>query len=227
MVGATPAPTFQMMILMQKNWTRPTAAMQLVHQQLQAHLFRSKWSIDKHTTCTVLDEKRKIRFWSSLFHLSQTNVLAGDKMWELAAIQAHFTTPNVKQNIANCRLFHVPVIAHCSTNVSTFSIPSHLALKRKDCTRPWQTIHMALFMCIYNFFSSWQVQCTNLKNKYPPHPVNMIHRGGVFNLHNSHCKTLQRCKLRVTTLRFPWSSHPTNMPVSLHMGHVDQNNTHC
>lgn len=41
MVGATPAPTFQMMILMQKNWTRPTAAMQLVHQQLQAHLFRS------------------------------------------------------------------------------------------------------------------------------------------------------------------------------------------
>jgi hypothetical protein len=39
-----------------------------------------------------------------ILFLLQTNVLAGERVWEMKAIQDQFTGEDIRYNIANCRL---------------------------------------------------------------------------------------------------------------------------
>ncbi|KAK1632974.1 hypothetical protein QYE76_007289 [Lolium multiflorum] len=109
-----------------------------------------------------------------------TTILAGDKVVELKSIQAQFCGSEINYNIANCRLFHVPVILEAGWCLYTWDmlkkvinifdptthIPSHPEKKRlHDIVA--DKIHIALFTCIYKFFKKWHVECNNWKRKFP------------------------------------------------------------
>lgn len=101
--------------------------------------------------------------WRHIFEPDfSTNVLAGEKVWELQSIQLQFVGPSITYSLGECRMLFVPVLLEIGWSVYAWDMvlkiihimdpfssdPSYYTNKPLHDMVADQ-LHTALFLCIY------------------------------------------------------------------------------